>query len=275
MDHLNFYKLKEQPFSNSVDNRYFYSDMQHADALVRLRYAVDSMKGLAVVIGSIGTGKTTLARRILDELDEDKYEAALLVVLHSTVTADWFLKKIAIQLGVENVAENKLDILGQLYKKLIQINESGLKAVVLIDEAQMLQSREIMEEFRGLLNMEISQGKLLTLILFGLPDLDNILALDEPLKHRIAIKYKLKDFDLNSTQEYIKHRLKVAGCEDAIFTTEAISSIHSYSKGNPRLINTICDNAILEGFIISQHPIGKDIIDSVSNNLDLTFDQQM
>jgi type II secretory pathway predicted ATPase ExeA len=273
MDHLKFYKLKEQPFSNSNDNRYFYSNMQHADALVRLRYAVDSMKGLAVVVGSIGTGKTTLARRILDELDEDKYEAALLVVLHSTVTADWFLKKIAIQLGVENVAENKLDILGQLYKRLIHINESGLKAVVIIDEAQMLQSREIMEEFRGLLNMEISQGKLLTLILFGLPDLNNILALDEPLKQRIAIKYKLKELDLNSTQEYIKHRLRVAGCEDEIFTPEAISSIHSYSKGNPRLINTICDNAILEGFLISQYPIGKDIIDSVSNNLDLTLEQ--
>ena len=99
------------------------------------------------------------------------------------------------------------------------------------------------------------------------------MALDEPLKQRIAIKYKLKEFDLNSTQEYIKHRLRVAGCEEEIFTTEAISSIHSYSKGNPRLINTICDNAILEGFLISQHPIGKDIIDSVSNNLDLTLDQ--
>jgi type II secretory pathway predicted ATPase ExeA len=90
MEHLSFYKLKEQPFSNSIDNRYFYSNTQHADALIRLKYAVDSMKGLAVVVGEIGTGKTTLARKILDELDEDIYEAALLVVLHSTVTADWF-----------------------------------------------------------------------------------------------------------------------------------------------------------------------------------------
>jgi general secretion pathway protein A len=275
MEHLKFYKLKEQPFSNSNDNRYFYSNIQHADALIRLRYAVDSMKGLAVVVGAIGTGKTTLARKILDEFDEEKYEAALLVVLHSTVTADWFLKKIALQLGVENVAEDKLDILGQLYRKLIEINESGLKAVVLIDEAQMLQSREIMEEFRGLLNMEVSQGKLLTLILFGLPDLDNILALDEPLKQRIAIKYKLTEFDRNSTQEYIKHRLKVAGCEEEIFTPQAITSIHSYSKGNPRLINTICDNAILEGFFKTQLPIGTDIVDSVANNLDLNLDSQM
>ncbi|RJQ54012.1 MAG: DUF2075 domain-containing protein [Nitrospiraceae bacterium] len=270
MEHLKFYNLKEQPFSNSIDNRYFYSNTRHAEALTRLKYAADSMKGLAVVVGGIGTGKTTLARRILDELDEDHYEAALLVVLHSTVSADWLLKKIALQLGIENTADNKLDILGQLYRRLIEINESGMKAVVLIDEAQMLQNREIMEEFRGILNMEVSQGKLLTFILFGLPDLDDILALDEPLRQRIAVKSKLNEFDQNVTQEYIRHRLKVAGCEEEIFTPEAVAAIHAHSKGNPRLINTICDNAILEGYFMKQKPINKDTVDSVAINLDLS-----
>ncbi|MBI5739210.1 MAG: AAA family ATPase [Nitrospirae bacterium] len=269
MEHLKFYNLKEQAFSNSNDNRYFFSDTRHTDALIRLKYAVDSMKGLAVVVGGIGTGKTTLARRILDELDEDRYEAALLVVLHSSVSADWLLRKIAIQLGIENVAENKLDILGQLYRRLIEIHEAGLKTAVLIDEAQMLQDREIMEEFRGLLNMEVAQGKLLTLLLFGLSDLDDALALDEPLKQRIAIKFKLDGFDLNVSRQYIQHRLKVAGCEDEIFTPEAVTHIHKYSGGNPRLINTICDNAILEGFFIKQKPIDRDTVELVAKNLDL------
>ena len=269
MDCLEFYGLREHPFSNAVDTKFFYNSRQHAEALLRLKYAVDTMKGLAVVVGGLGTGKTTLARRMLNELDETKYEAVLLVVLHTSVTADWLMKKIALQLGVENVADNKLEIMGQLYKRLIEIHESGRKTVVLMDEVQMLQSKEIMEEFRGLLNMEVSEGKLITFVLFGLPELEDLLALDEPLKQRIAIKYRLKAFDEKSTMEYITHRLSVAGSTENIFTDGAIRMIHEYSGGVPRLINTICDNAILEGFLLKQKPIEESVIESVAISLDL------
>jgi len=270
VEHLEFYNLKEQPFSTAY-SKYFFENDEHAQALLRLKYAVDSMKGLAVVIGDLGTGKTTLARRILEELDEENYEATMLVVLHSSASADWLLKKLSLQLGIENVAETKLDILGQLYKRLIEIHESGMKTVVIVDEAQMFHNKEILEELRGLLNMEVLEGKLLTLILFGLPELDNALSLDEPLKHRISIKYKLNDFELNVAEDYIKHRIRVAGSEEEIFTPKAISAIYNYSKGNPRLINTICDNAILEGFFIKQKPIDMNIIDSIAINLDLNL----
>jgi general secretion pathway protein A len=96
MDYLEYYGLKEHPFSNVVDSRFYYNSPQHSDALIKLRYAVDTRKGLAVVIGDIGTGKTTLARRFLEELDEDNYEAALLVVVHATVSSEWLFKKFAI-----------------------------------------------------------------------------------------------------------------------------------------------------------------------------------
>ena len=272
MDFLEFYNLKEQPFSNSIDSKFYFSSSRHSDALLRLKYSVDSMKGLAVVVGDVGTGKTTLARRLLDDLDEEKYEAALLIVLHTSVTSDWLLKKIAIQMGVENVADTKLEILSQLYKRLVEIHESGLKAAILMDEVQMLKSKEIMEEFRGLLNMEVEGGNLLTLVMFGLPELEEILAWDMPLKQRIAIKYKMSGFDEDLSREYIAHRLQVAGCHEEIFTQESIAAIHRYARGVPRLINTICDNAMLEGFFVKAKPIDKGIIESIAENLDLTPD---
>ena len=130
------------------------------------------MKGLSVLVGDIGAGKTTLARRMLDSLPEDEYEAALLVIIHSGVTANWLLRRIALQLGVENPAQEKLALLSQLYQRLLQIYESGKKAVVLIDEAQMLETRELMEEFRGLLNLEVPERKLISFVFFGLPEIE-------------------------------------------------------------------------------------------------------
>ncbi|MFY9268635.1 MAG: ATP-binding protein, partial [Candidatus Manganitrophaceae bacterium] len=151
MSYLEFYNLKEQPFSISVDNRFYFSSDHHAHALVKLRYAADERKGLAILVGGIGTGKTTLARRMLDELEEAKFESALLVVIHASIPSEWLLRKIAVQLGVQNPADDKTELLGQLYHRLVEIYDSGKKAVVLIDEAQMLQRREVMEEFRGIL----------------------------------------------------------------------------------------------------------------------------
>ena len=271
MRHLEFYGLKEHPFSNSIDIKYFFENDQHSQALIRLKYAVDTSKGLAVVVGEVGTGKTTLARRMLNELDEEQYEAALLVVIHTSVTTDWLMKKIAMQIGIENPADSKLEILNQLYTRLMEVYESGMKTVVLMDEVQMLQSREIMEEFRGILNMEGPEGKLITFVLFGLPELDTLLSLDEPLKQRIAVKFRLIGLREDVTSDYIKYRIKVAGSGEEIFTPDAISAVHHYSGGVPRLINTICDNAIFEGFLIHKMQLDKELIDQVAYSLDLKW----
>jgi type II secretory pathway predicted ATPase ExeA len=272
MDYMEFYNLKEQPFTNAVDNRFYYNSAQHSEALVRLKYSARTRKGLALLVGDIGTGKTTLARRVLDELDENEYEAALLVIIHSAVTTEWLLRKIAMQIGIQDVKEDKVELLGQLYRRLMELHESGKKVVVLIDEAQMLQGREIMEEFRGLLNMEVPEGKLVTFIFFALPEIDKNLSLDEPLKQRIAIRYTLRSFQEDATKEYIKHRLHIAGCDGELFTDKALSSIYRYSKGIPRLINTICDNALLEGFLVKRKVVDEDIINNVAQDLGLSGD---
>src|SRR5437870_2845641 len=149
MSYLEFYNLKEQPFSISVDNRFYYNSAQHAEALIRLKYAAEERKGFAILVGELGTGKTTLARRMLDELDGDK---------------------------------------------------------------------------------------LITFIFFGLTDLDKYLALDEPLKQRIAVRYELRSFAQNATEEYIKFRLQKAGSKRELFLKDALNAIHGYTDGVPRLI---------------------------------------
>lgn len=274
MDYIEYYNLKEHPFSNVVDSRFYFSGRQHSEALVKLRYAIDTRKGLAVVIGGIGTGKTTLARRLLEELDEDKYEAALLVVVHSSVSSEWLFKKFAMQLGVKDLKEDKVELLAQIYKRLSEINEEGKKAVVMIDEVQMLNSKGIMEEFRGLLNMEVPEGKMLNFIFFGLPDLDNVLSLDEPLKERVAVKIRLKAFSEEDTYDYIKHRLKVAGCNKQIFAEEAIKLIYRCTHGIPRRINTVCDNALLEGFLFKSNTIDGMTIKTVAVDLGLDIGEE-
>jgi len=139
----------------------------------------------------------------------------------------------------------------------------------LIDEAQMLQSRELMEEFRGLLNLEIPGKKLLNIVFFGLPEVENCLALDEPLAQRVAVKYHLGSMPVATTTSYIKYRLQVAGARRMLFTPETMAQIHRYSGGVPRLINTICDNCLLEAFLRRQTCADAGIVHSVAGDLGL------
>ncbi|AMV72620.1 hypothetical protein JCM30471_11370 [Desulfuromonas carbonis] len=269
MSYIEHYSLEREPFSNAPDARFYYNSERHSQALLRLMYAVDSNKGLAVLVGGVGTGKTTLARRMLDSLPEQKYESSMLVMVHSGITPEWILTRIALQLGVANPASDRLAVLKQLYDRLLQIDEAGRRAVVLIDEAQMLQSRELMEEFRGLLNLELPGKKLLNIVFFGLSELEECLKLDEPLAQRVAVKYHLKSLTIDITESYIKHRLQVAGAKRMLFAGDSIGLIHGYTGGVPRLINTVCDNCLFEGALRKQATVDASIVHSVAEDLGL------
>ncbi len=269
MSLLEFFKLRESPFAITVDSRFFCSTDQHAEALVRLKYAAEQMKGLALVVGDIGTGKTTLATRLLEELENGAYEAALLIVIHAGVTSEWMLRKIALQMDIAEPAHNKTELLTQLSRRLVEVHESGKKAVVLIDEAQMLRSQELMEDFRGLLNIEIDGQKAVTFILFGLSDLDSVLALDPPLHQRVAIRCRLTELDVGCTETYVKHRLDIAGAQQPIFAADCFPVIRQYTKGTPRLINALCDNALLEAFLRRRAQVECDLIHDVARDLNL------
>ncbi|MDA3904139.1 MAG: AAA family ATPase [Desulfuromusa sp.] len=265
-DHFNF---DREPFSNAPNDKFYFDSDQHNQALLRLKYSVDSDKGLAVLVGGVGTGKTTLARRMLDNLPFEKYESSLLVMIHSAVTPEWIMSRICMQLGVKNPDISPLKMLKQLYERLLDIEKEGRKAVVLIDEAQMLQTRELMEEFRGLLNLEIPDKKLLNIIFFGLPELDDIMKLDAPLAQRVAFKYTLKPLSAEAALEYINYRLQVAGCEKSPFTADSLVLITKFSGGVPRLINTLCDNALFETFLRHGTEVTEEIVNNVAEDLGL------
>jgi len=273
MNYLEYFQLSQEPFSSAPVTRFYYNSTQHSQAMVRLMFAVDNMRGLAICVGDIGAGKTTLARRMLDNLPESQYEAALLVIIHAGITANWLLRRIALQLGVESPVEDKLALLSQLYQRLVQLYEQGKKAVVLIDEAQMLQSRELMEEFRGLLNLEVPERKLLSFVFFGLPELEQNLLLDPPLAQRVALRYRLEPFNLESTDAYIKHRLRMAGSKKMLFTNQAVEAIHAHSRGVPRLINTMCDNGLFEAALVRRVVVDRAMAEQVARTLGL--DRQM
>jgi len=269
MSYLEHYGLDREPFSNAPDARFYYNSEQHSQALLRLMYAVDSNKGLAVLVGGVGTGKTTLARRMLDNLPEERYESSLLVMVHSGITPEWILTRIALQLGVVEPAGDRLKLLKQLYTRLLEIEDEGRRAVVLIDEAQMLQSRELMEEFRGLLNLEIPGKKLLNIVFFGLPELEDCLALDEPLAQRVAVKFHLKSMTVETTTSYIKHRLQIAGAKQMLYDDDVIPLIHRYAGGVPRLINTISDNCLFEAYLCKTKNIDSRTAHRVAGDLSL------
>ncbi len=273
MSYLDFYGLQIEPFSNAPNERFYYNSAQHARALTRIMYAAETMKGLAVVVGDIGTGKTTLARKVLDSLPAEVYESALLVILHSEISQEWLLRRIAQQLGIENPATEKLQIIGQLYRKLLHLHEMGKKAVVLIDEAQMLNTKDLMEEFRGLLNLEVTAHKLITFVFFGLPEVEDTLALDPPLLQRVAMKIRLSTLADEATKAYVIHRMAIAGTRETVFTDGALKLIYNYSHGFPRKINVLCDNALFQGFLMRQRVIDEAIVQEMA--ADLGFETRM
>jgi general secretion pathway protein A len=274
MDHIAYYGLLQEPFSIVPLTDFYFHNEQHDQAMLRLRHAVEGMRGLALLVGDVGTGKTLLARRLLEELPEEEYEASLLIVLHAGVSGEWLIRRVASQLGVADIEGDKVAVLGRLYARLNAIAEGGRRAVVLIDEAHMLRNAETLEEVRGLLNLELSDAKLLSVVMFGMPELDRTLAVEPALKQRVAVRYQLKNFPPEVLAEYIRFRLAHAGTDKEIFSPEAIAQIFLFSGGNPRLVNVICDNALFEGFVRkAAFPLSAEIIEGVSSDLGLTHAQ--
>ena len=270
MSYLEHFGLAREPFSNAPVTDEYYASNQHGQALERLKYAVEQSKGLALLMGAVGAGKSTLARRLLETLPHETFEASLFIVVHDELPPGWLLGRIASALGVAQPSTDRLVLLSQLFARLEEIHASGRKAVVLIDEAQMLRTRALMEELRGLLNLELPGTKLLTVVLFGLADLEEQVKLDPPLAQRVALKIRLGPLSVEATEAYVKHRLRVSGARRMPFSIEAVRALHRYTAGTPRLINTLCDNALYEASAAGQQLATAALVARCAGELGLT-----
>ena len=242
-----YWGLTEKPFENTPDPKFMYYSKKHEEALTRLLYAIREEKGAAMLTGEYGSGKTLLSRIIIDELIRDRnYEVAL--ITHPQLTPIEFSQEILYQLTNEHMTGSKLEFLHKLQDIIYSNFNDGKKTVILIDESQIINSEEAWEEIRLYLNFQLHNKFLITLILLGQPQLLEKIRLIPPLWQRIGIKYHLYALTASEVEEYIKHRLSIAGTNTDIFTKEAIDIIYGYSKGLPRNINNACDMCLLIGF---------------------------
>jgi len=257
-----YWNLKEKPFENTPDPRFMYYSKKHEEALTRLLYAIKEEKGATMLTGGYGSGKTTLSRIIIDELIKNKvYEVAL--IIHPQLSPIQFIQEIIYQLKNEHLNGSKPELL-HIMEDIIYKNYAAQKrTVILIDEAQIIDSQETLEELRLFLNFQLNNKFLITLVLIGQPELLKKVSALPQLEQRLGIRYHLMALDHKETEEYIKHRLSVAGANTQIFTPEAIGIIYDYSKGLPRAINNICDMSLLIGFGQEAKEINKELLERV------------
>ncbi len=258
-----FFGLKEKPFEITADPRFLYLSESHKEALAHLIYAVQEKKGFAVVTGEVGTGKTTLIQTLLGRLDGNTRTAFLFNP--KLGSNEDFLHFICEDLEIKMERGSKGDYLVQLNDFLMDCYTKNINVILIIDEAQTL-SPPLLEEVRLLTNLETPKSKLLQVLLVGQPELDAILDQPQfrPLKQRISVRYRLKPLNQEETKEYIKRRLRVAGSKSTyLFTSKALKKIYRYSQGIPRLINIVCDNALINGYASEKKVIGDDIIGEV------------
>lgn len=267
MQYHDFYRLNLDPFLGAPQTRFYFQNEGHERVLGRLFDAVDGMRGLVLCTGTPGLGKTLLARRLYATLTERHVATALLMIVSPSVSPVWLLRRLALQLGIAAPAENDLDLMNQLYRRLLEGHRDGQKAALLIDEAQMLASREIMETFRSLLNLELPGRKLLNIVLFGLPEIERNLRLDDALAQRVAVRCRLRAFDETALSAYLAHRLELAGGEAELFSPEAVAAMWRWTEGVPRLINTLADNLLYEGALREQPQIDAALVESVAAEL--------
>ncbi len=275
--HEEYYGFSEKPFSLTPDPKYLYKSESHANAFDLLQYAIRRREGFVVVTGDIGTGKTTLCRAILEQLDRKTFTA---LVLNPFLSEEDLLRLVLQDFGVVSreeikrgrlVGVSKQELIDTLNEFLLSLLPLGAGALLIIDEAQNL-PRAVLEQVRVLSNLETNKEKLLQIVLVGQLNLKDLLRSSDlrQLDQRVSIRYELKPLTREETSAYVAHRLTIAGGGAAVsFAPKAIDLVHKYANGIPRLINLVCDRALLGGYSARSNRITPEMVKAAAAGLDL------
>ncbi len=272
-----YFGFVEKPFSLTPDPKYLFKSASHASAFELLQYAIRRREGFVVVTGDIGTGKTTLCRAILEQIDRKTFTA---LVLNPFLAEEDLLRLILQEFGVVSREEikrgrligvRKAELIETLNEFLISLQRLGAQALLILDEAQNL-PLPVLEQIRILSNLETEKEKLLQIVLVGQSNLKDLLRRPElrQLDQRVSIRYDLKPLSHEETSAYVQHRLSIAGGAAAVtFTPKSLGRVHRYTAGIPRLINLICDRALLSAYSAHTARIAPAFVDGAAESLEL------
>ena len=256
--YLSFRGLEEKPFENTPDPKFIYYSVKYKEALLNLLYAVNENKGAALLTGDIGCGKTLIARTLISRLKPEEFEVALMS--NPLFQVDDFLREILYQFGMNTDNKGKIDLVHIFNDFLYHNATAGKKTVLIIDEAQLIINESLLEEIRLLLNFQLDDSFLLTILLIGQPELRHVVRNMPQLDQRIGIRYHIEHMEFEDTRDYIIHRLRRAGRTEPVFTDGALRNIFVYSGGIPRKINNICDLCLVMGVARNLTRVDSDVI---------------
>jgi general secretion pathway protein A len=264
-----FFGLRENPFNVNPDPRYLFSTRRTEEALAGLTYGIENRKGIILLTGEVGTGKTTLLNKLMDWLRQKQVATAF--IFNTRLTVDELFDFVMADFGIACESRAKSDILMRLNRWLLDRYRAGELSVLVVDEAQNL-SPQVLEEIRLLTNLETSTERLLQIVLSGQPELEEKLKHPQlrQLRQRITVRCGTSPLSLAETHGYVAERLRIAGANgEPIFSPEAIQSVYNYARGIPRVSNVLCEHALINAFADQERPVPARLVDEVAREFGL------